>query len=55
MASTKIRNNLLNDDSVQFYSTFNSSSIYLEAAGNTGDGNISVRVAMNFPSEYRNQ
>ena len=52
MASTKVRNNLMNDDSAHFYSSFNSSSIYL-AAGGTGDGALSVQVAMNFPKEYQ--
>jgi hypothetical protein len=55
MASTKVRNNQLNDDSTHFYSSFNSSSIYLAAAGKTGDGSLSVHVAMNFPKEYRNE
>lgn len=53
MTSTKVRNNQLNDDQSQFYSSFNSSSIYLAAAGKTGDGSLTVHVAMNFPQEYR--
>ena len=46
-----MRDNLLNSD-VSFYSSFNSSSVYL-SAGKSGEGMLKVKVALNYPSEYK--
>ena len=49
-----IRNNLLNDDSARFYSSFNSSSIYSKAM-RPGEAVLSVRVAIEYPYQYKNK
>lgn len=52
MTSKKIRDNYLNDDYAQFYSNFNSSSIYMKA-GEHGEAPLTVHVALEYPEEYK--
>jgi hypothetical protein len=54
MASKKIRDNYLNDDQTQFFSNFNSSSIYMKA-GEHGEAPLTVYVALEYPDEYRDK
>jgi hypothetical protein len=46
-----MRDNSLNSD-VSFYSSFNSSSVYL-SAGKSGEGLLKVRVALHYPTDYK--
>jgi hypothetical protein len=50
----RLRNNVKNDDTALFTSTFNSSSVYA-TAGKEGDAKVSVLVAIDYPQEYKSK
>lgn len=55
MQKTKrLRNNKLNEDNALFATSFNSSTIYA-TAGKEGDAQVSVLLAIDYPSKYQTQ
>ena len=52
MTSKYVRNNLENNDKASFFSSFNSSSIYANAAKD-GDAQVNILIAIEYPDEYR--
>ena len=52
MTSRYIRNNESNKNNVEFFTSFNSSSIYA-AGANEGETSVSVQLAIEYPEKYR--
>ena len=49
-----IRDNYNKNDGAKFVTQFNSSSIYVKAE-NSGEANLSVRMAIEYPKQYKNE
>lgn len=52
--SLKVRNNEKNDDLAVFTTSFNSSSVYVTAI-KEGEAEVTVQVAIEYPSQYRSE
>ena len=54
MTSRYIRDNEKNRDKVEFFTSFNSSSIYADGS-NEGEAIVSVQLAIEYPDKYKRQ
>jgi len=54
MTSRYIRDNKKNSNKVEFFTSFNSSSIYAQGE-REGESHVSVLLAIEYPEKYRNE